>query len=215
MKGIEVKIEEEKAKSEKLILTLDAAKQEQFVSLKKENQEYLLKITSMHDEINQMNKQYEQLQHQVGHDSLKQKAITVYQRLTQVKEKRAELELSIEKAQLESGPQERARLLEQVKNDNLETSGMERKISEIQSQLKTIKEKIAVTGGELDAAEAEKQAKFEELIKKDAEMQEFLDIFDTKKDEIREQTLASEQFIVGLLQKIEVWDAYKINQLTF
>ena len=215
MKGIEVKIEEEKAKSEKLILTLDAAKQEQFVSLKKENQEYLLKKTSMHDEINQMNKQYEQLQHQVGHDSLKQKAITVYQRLTQVKEKRAELELSIEKAQLESGPQERARLLEQVKNDNLETSGMERKISEIQSQLKSIKEQIAVTGGELDAAEAEKQAKFEELIKKDTEMQEFLDIFDTKKDEIREQTLASEEFIVGLLQKIEVWDAYKINQLTF
>lgn len=201
---MELKVQEEQAKSEKLILNLDAVKQEQFAMLKKENQEYLATIADMHQSVDQMTVQYNQLQDKVGHDPLKEKAISLYQRLTQVKEKRAELELSIEKAQLESGPQERARLLEQVKNDNLETSGMERKISETQAQIKLLKEQIATAGGELDAAAAEKQAKFDELVKKDAEMQEFLDSFDAKKAEISDQSFQAEQQIVELLQKIEV-----------
>ena len=201
---MELKVQEEQAKSEKLILNLDAAKQEQFATLKNENQGYLATIADMHQSVDQMTMQYNQLQDKVGHDPLKEKAISLYQRLTQVKEKRAELELSIEKAQLESGPQERARLLEQVKNDNLETSGMERKISEIQAQIKLLKEQIATAGGELDAAAAEKQAKFDELVKKDAEMQEFLNSFDAKKAEISEQSFHAEQQIVELLQKIEV-----------
>ena len=199
---METKINQEQEKSEKLILNLDETRQSQFANLKTENKQYLEQIGQLKSTLEGLTAQYKQLEEQVGHNPLKQKAMSLYQRLTQVKEKRAELELSLQKSQLESGPQERNRLLEQVKTDNLETSGMERKIAETQDQIKKIKEQLSAIGGELDAAEADKQAKFEELIKKDAEMQEFLDSFDLKKDEIVSSSVVAQQDITGKLMKI-------------
>ena len=43
----------------------------------------------------------------------------------------------------EAGPQEKSRLLEQVKEDNQETSAMERKIVELEEQASRLKDEIA------------------------------------------------------------------------
>jgi intraflagellar transport protein 74 len=43
----------------------------------------------------------------------------------------------------DAGPQEKAKLLDQIKEDNLEMAGMERKISELEDQSKKLQQQIA------------------------------------------------------------------------
>ncbi|KAJ3336640.1 Intraflagellar transport protein 74, partial [Kappamyces sp. JEL0680] len=200
---LERQIQDEKKQAEQLILQLDAARQEQFHGLKKENEDHLRQIDLKTKELEAIQAQYTALQDKVSRDPQKQKAMALYQRLTAVKEKRAELELALQKAELESGPQERARLLEQVKNDNLETSGMERRIADMEGEIKNLREQLAAIGGEMDAAQADKQAKFDELVKKDEEMQQFLDAFEGKKLELSNASLQAEGEITEALQRIQ------------
>jgi intraflagellar transport protein 74 len=82
---------------------------------------------------------------------MKQRALQYFRKLSEAREKKNELELFIETAKGESGPQEKARLLEQVKNDNLETSAMERKIAELEDKIRTLKDQLGVLTGDLDA----------------------------------------------------------------
>lgn len=109
----------------------------------------------------------------------------------------------MKKSELESGPQERNRLLEQVKNDNLETGGMDRKISEMEAAIKSLKELIGISE-EVDPDLVEKQGKYDELVKKDGEMQEFLDVFEERRVEMERQSLAAEVEITEILAKIQV-----------
>jgi intraflagellar transport protein 74 len=204
IKEAEKKMAEEKALAEQLILKLaDTSKQAQYIELKRENELFLQEIREKTAKLDQLSAEYKRSEAQVGSNSQKQKAVSLYQKLTAVKEKRAELELVIQKTELESGPQERNRLLEQVKTDNLETSGMERKIAEVEASTKTVKEQLALIGGEMDQANEEKQLKYEELMKKDQEMQEFLDSFEVKREEIRNVSRETEGAIVLALARIQ------------
>ena len=170
--------------------------------MKQENEAYLLKMQQFQSELDLLSKEYAILQQQVSHDLVKQKAASLYEKLAKAKEKKAEFELAIQKSELESGPQERNRLLEQVKNDNLETSAMERKIADYEVKIAQLTKDTSLDT-ESDPAQVEKQAKFDELVQREKEMQEFMDSFPLTKNEISEQILSTETEITDLLTKIQ------------
>jgi intraflagellar transport protein 74 len=85
---------------------------------------------------------------------MKTSALELFKKLFEAKEKQTELELALNSLRQESGPQEKQRLLEQVKNDNLETSGMERKITELETEIKQMKDAIAANNSEINAGQS-------------------------------------------------------------
>jgi intraflagellar transport protein 74 len=87
------------------------------------------------------------MRNEVIGDSLKEKAILIYERLNESKIKFNDLESQVQGISNETAPQEKARLLEQVKQDNLETSGMERKITELNDEMKNINETLSQIQG--------------------------------------------------------------------
>ena len=74
---------------------------------------------------------------------MKQKAVLIHERLNESKSKRAELESSLGSNSVESASQEKARLLGKVKEDNVEISGMEKRIKELEEACQKIKDQMA------------------------------------------------------------------------
>ena len=140
-------------------------------------------------------------------------------KLSELKNKKTEIEQDLKSIDKETGPQERQKLLDQVKEDNLETSAMEKKIQEIEEKCKILKVENAQLNVELESGQsgihiytykdftnviADKNAKYEELLKRDKDMQTFLDAFEKKKKEYGERNFNIERNIENLLEKIRV-----------
>ncbi|KAI8813561.1 hypothetical protein BJ742DRAFT_434024 [Cladochytrium replicatum] len=79
---------------------------------------------------------------------------------------------------------------------------MERKIVELEDEATKLKGQISQLDIELDSQQGEKNAKYEELLKRDREMQSFLENFETKKREAHDRNAALEKSIVDLLDRI-------------
>jgi intraflagellar transport protein 74 len=208
IKQTEEKIAEQQHKADLLIKTLvsgpfypkDPAKQKIFGSMKQENRDCMTAMEEIQSKLEHFSKEYTVLQKKVNNDPVKKKAALLSHRLMQVKDKKSELELAIQKSRLESETQERKRLLEQVKNDNLEINAMGESVIEYEEKLSELKKELR--DKETDPAQVEKQAKFDELVKREKEMHEFMDGFSTKRNEILDQSLSTETEITDLLMSI-------------
>ena len=82
---------------------------------------------------------------------LKQKAVLIHERLNEAKSKRKELEAALGGDSDESAAQEKARLLVKVKEDNVEISGMEKRIKELEEASQKIKDQISLLDSEMES----------------------------------------------------------------
>ncbi|KAI8924012.1 hypothetical protein BC831DRAFT_12143 [Entophlyctis helioformis] len=119
IRDIEKQIGEERQKAEEQINELDPARRAEYLRLKDENDKHLAAISRFQDEMEQMAQKSQAMQLELSQDLIKQKAVSLHERLNEVREKKRELEEAIKKAENESGPQEKARLLDQVGDSNL------------------------------------------------------------------------------------------------
>ena len=158
-------------------------------------------------DLDKLHSKIEALGKELRLDSMKQKSLNLHEKKFELLAKKLELEQDVKALEHETGPQEKAKLLEQVKEDNLETVAMDRKITDLEEESKKLKETIAQYDMDLDntgGQQSEKNAKFEELIRRDREMQAFIDSFDTKMQENIERNSSMEKSIIGIMEKIKV-----------
>ncbi|EGF76616.1 hypothetical protein BATDEDRAFT_92593 [Batrachochytrium dendrobatidis JAM81] len=213
IRDIENQIAEEQQKAEDQINTLDPVKRLEYNKLKNENVKFLTNIESVQTDIEQQTHRVQKLQLELEMDPIKQKAVSLHERLNEARDRKRDLEESLRMADKESGPQEKARLLEQVREDNLETSGMDRKILELDDQVHKLRDQILQADAELDPAHEERNAKYEELLKRDREMQLFLDSFDEKRHKCVEKAQDAEATIVTLLKNIKTLSKKDMSNL--
>jgi intraflagellar transport protein 74 len=86
-------------------------------------------------------------------DQAKQTSLTIHEKLSELRAKKKELEDSLRAIENENGPNEKNKLLEQVKEDNQETSAMERKMGEMEEQVQRYKEQLSQLEMELDSGQ--------------------------------------------------------------
>lgn len=108
-------------------------------------------------------------------------------------------------AEKKGSPEElREALLQQVKTDNQEIASMERRITEIQSQITAVQDELDeeedADNEREDPAHEEKRLKYIELLKREGDMQTFLDTFEDNKQLEIEQSEKAQQNIVALLE---------------
>ncbi|KAJ1336333.1 hypothetical protein BSLG_007117 [Batrachochytrium salamandrivorans] len=213
IRDIKSQIEEGRQKADDQINTLDPEKKAEYIRLKNENTAFIASIEKLQAEIEKQTQRTHKLQSELSIEPIKQKAVLLHDRLKESKDKKSELENTLKKAENESGPQEKARLLEQVREDNLETSGMDRRILELEDQIHKLHEQISQADTELDPAQEERNAKYEELLKRDRDMQTFLDSFDERRHERMEKNREAEAGIVHLLERIRTLSKKDITNL--
>ncbi len=82
---------------------------------------------------------------------MKQKAVLIHERLNEAKAKKKELEISIGSNSEESCTQEKSRLLAKVKEDNVEITGMEKRIKELEESSQKAKDQIMQLDSEIES----------------------------------------------------------------
>ncbi|KAJ3038636.1 Intraflagellar transport protein 74 [Rhizophlyctis rosea] len=199
----EKQIEEERKHAEALINELDPERRSKYQELKSQNARFAAEAARLHVELEEYGKKAAALQEELRQVPIKQRALALHEKLAELRSRKRELEEAIAAIEGEAGPQEKARLLAQVKEDNQETSAMERKIAETEEQIMRTKEEISQLDMEMDSQQGEKNAKYEELLKRDKDMQAFIDAFDQKFKEGSERNTETEKGIVGLLERIK------------
>ncbi|KAJ3115659.1 Intraflagellar transport protein 74 [Phlyctochytrium bullatum] len=207
IREIEGYIEEERQKSESQINDLDPEKKSLYFDLKEQNARYIAEVQKRQVELDDLHLKI---------SSLQKRTLAAYDKLSGLRSKKQELEDSLKSLEKEAGPQEKTRLLEQVKEDNQETSAMERKIAELEEQSMRLKETLSQIELELDShncmegdmeifnVSAERNTKYEELLKRDKDMQAFIDSFEDRRTEFVNRNANEETAIVGLLDRIRV-----------
>ncbi|KAI9364869.1 hypothetical protein DFJ73DRAFT_353466 [Zopfochytrium polystomum] len=81
---------------------------------------------------------------------------------------------------------------------------MERKIAEYEEQVQRVSEALSQLEMEIDSGNGDRNSKYEELLKRDKDMQTFLDKFEEKKAEALQRNSQAEAAIVSYLDKIRV-----------
>ncbi|KAJ3334231.1 Intraflagellar transport protein 74 [Blyttiomyces sp. JEL0837] len=204
VRDLERSIDEERRKSEAQINELDAEKRAEYFEVKEQNSKYLAEISSRQMELEDLTSKASSLQQEIKFDSAKTRSFALYEKLSELRLKKRDIEDSLQAIENDSGPKEKNRLLEQVKEDNQETSAMERRISELEEQAQRIKEALSQLDLELDSGQADKNNKYEELLKRDKEMQQFIETFDERKTDALQRNKETERKIVSLLDRIKV-----------
>ncbi|TPX54840.1 hypothetical protein PhCBS80983_g05707 [Powellomyces hirtus] len=202
VREVELQIEQEQSRAEEQVNALDDERRAVYLRLQQENKVYAQDIAKKQAQLDSLAKQATALQQELSQEPVKLRALALGEKVTELVAKKAEMETQIKALESESGPQEKARLLQQVKEANQETSGMERKIGELQEQTQKLKEQLSGLDIELDSNQAEKNAKYEELLKRDKDMQSFLDSFEKRKTASEERNTAIEQKIVEMLERV-------------
>ncbi|KAI9327036.1 hypothetical protein BDR26DRAFT_103857 [Obelidium mucronatum] len=175
-----------------------------YLEAKDNNVRYTEEIQRRQMELDDLIAKESTLKQEIRHDSGKQRALAYYEKLMNLRNKREEIEDSLRELDKEAGPQEKSRLLEQVKEDNQETSAMERKIAELEEQAHRLKEGLSQIDMDTDTGgHGDKSGKYEELVKKDREMTTFLDNFDDRKADSIKKNQEIEKDIVQLLHRIK------------
>jgi intraflagellar transport protein 74 len=150
IRDMEQQVTIEQSKQEEQINSLDSSRKDQYMQLKATNSEYVQKIQVQEQSIEELQRQLLKTENELQKSSYHRRALELFQKLVESRQRNAELQNFLNQNS-ESGPQERDRLLQQVKNDNLETSGMERKIAEMEEQIRVLKDQIALHNLEQDS----------------------------------------------------------------
>lgn len=206
VRDLERQIEDEKRKAESLVNNLPPQQRQEYHELKRENEVKVLEIQRRQSEMDELNIKLRSLHEKLSKNPSKRKAFSLKTELQNVQEKKREQEEAAKKsaAAEENIPEERERLLARVKEDNQEIAGMERKVVEVEDQIRRLRGQISQIDSDLEAHQGERNAKYEELLKRDKDMQMFIDAFEERRDQATEKKASLEDNIEQYLERIKL-----------
>ncbi|EPZ35943.1 hypothetical protein O9G_003996 [Rozella allomycis CSF55] len=197
LKDINRLIEEENMKINQLISTLGDDLKSEYDNLRNkqgDDEKELLKLQKQTDDLKN---KYQQL--------AMKKAIEILVKIELAKQAISNEEQSTLRSQVESidANKEKEMLLNQ--EDNVEISTMERKIQELQESITKFKNVLQQQQDFDDSQNysAEKREKIQDLIKRDSEIQSFLNVYDAKKSNLELRIYESEKNISRITESIK------------
>eukprot|EP00163_Fabomonas_tropica_P027097 TRINITY_DN512_c0_g1_i6.p1 TRINITY_DN512_c0_g1~~TRINITY_DN512_c0_g1_i6.p1 ORF type:complete len:402 (-),score=123.30 TRINITY_DN512_c0_g1_i6:125-1330(-) len=188
------------SEAEAQLTELPEEKRHLYVELQRENTQYVQESANLNATLNDVNGKIRQLEEELKHDPLKQKAINLAEeKKALVKEKE---ELSKNATLNMTVAEEKEHLLSRVKEDNHEIALMEKQLNELKDALKTLKDHVKQVDTDLQEHTGEKSAKYRELLERDREMQEFIDNFGEQSNREKANIMEAQNTIVQQLKSI-------------
>ncbi|XP_072023682.1 intraflagellar transport protein 74 homolog [Amphiura filiformis] len=194
---VEVEIQQCRRMADTLVEDMNPQTKQKYVTLKQTNETLLQQLEVRQQELDALETKKYNLEEELSHSQVKQEAVRLYEQLHELEEKKASL---VAEEQARGSPaEERERLLKQVKDDNQEIAGMEKKIKELKEQIVSMQDEIHSLDIDIDEHQGEKNQKYKELKKREETMNEFLDTFEESKIQETERKAALEENICELL----------------
>ncbi|XP_073259042.1 intraflagellar transport protein 74 homolog [Porites lutea] len=202
IKQLELELDQERRMAESLVEDMPPDQRAKYAKLKNVNNSLQLDLERKQQELDALTTRIQNLEDEVSSSHIKQEAVTLYEKLNELGEKKQSLVDEMEKENKGTPAEERERLLKQVKEDNQEIASMERKTAELREKIETLNGEIQQLDMDLEEHQGERNVKYKELKKREETMDDFLDTFEEVKanEQTRKQQL--ENTIVNILEHI-------------
>jgi len=200
IKQLELELDQEKRMAESLVEDMPPDQKAKYAQLKNVNNSLQSDLEQKQQELDALTTRIQNLEDEVSSSPVKQEAVTLYEKLNELEEKKQSLVDEMEKENRGTPAEERERLLKQVKEDNQEIASMERKTAELRERIETVNGEIQQLDMDLEEHQGERNVKYKELKKREETMDDFLDTFEEVKanEQARKQQL--ENTIVNVLE---------------
>ncbi|TPX52694.1 hypothetical protein SeMB42_g01233 [Synchytrium endobioticum] len=207
LKQVETLVNEERKKAEAHVEGMDPESRREYRHIKEEAANLSISLQKQQADLDELTRRGAQLESELGQDPLKQRAVKLRAKLAHLQSKRAELESTI-KTNNNPPAMDKSLLLHKVKQDNQDIAAMERRIAELEEKrLRVLSEMEKYTDNPARSSctdlGGDKSAKYEELVKRDKEMQTYLDSYDGKWKEVVDKNNTAEKRIVTLLDRLK------------
>ncbi|XP_078353476.1 intraflagellar transport protein 74 homolog [Oculina patagonica] len=200
IKQLELELDQERRMAESLVEDMPPDQKAKYAKLKNVNNSLQSELEQKQQELDALTTRIQNLEDEVSSSPVKQEAVTLYEKLNELGEKKQSLVDEMEKENRGTPAEERERLLKQVKEDNQEIASMERKTAELREKIETVNGEIQQLDMDLEEHQGERNVKYKELKKREETMDDFLETFEEVKanEQARKQQL--ENSIVNLLE---------------
>lgn len=200
IKQLEIELDQERRMAESLVEDMPPDQRAKYAQLKNVNNSLQAELEQKQQDLDALATRIQNLEDEVSSSPVKQEAVTLYEKLNELGEKKQSLLDEMEKENKGTPAEERERLLKQVKEDNQEIASMERKTSELREKIETVNGEIQQLDMDLEEHQGERNVKYKELKKREETMDEFLETFEEVKanEQARKQQLESN--IVNVLE---------------
>lgn len=202
IKQLELELDQERRMAESLVEDMPPDQRAKYAKLKNVNNSLQSDLERKQQELDALTTRIQNLEDEVSSSHIKQEAVTLYEKLNELGEKKQSLLDEMEKENKGTPAEERERLLKQVKEDNQEIASMERKTAELREKIETLNGEIQQLDMDLEEHQGERNVKYKELKKREETMDDFLDTFEEVKanEQTRKQQL--ENTVVNILEHI-------------
>ncbi|XP_063279603.1 intraflagellar transport protein 74 homolog isoform X2 [Prinia subflava] len=193
-------IQHQKVVADDMIKYMTQENQAKYMEMKAANEKLSQELAVQQQELDALNVKEESLRAEIAHSGVKQKAVELYERLHELKERRDRM--IAEDKNMESPQEERERLLKQVKDDSQKIASMERQLAEVKEKTDYLRKVIQRLDTDLENHQGEENWKYKELKKKEENMDNFLETFEDVKNQELERKAQIEANIVALLEHL-------------
>lgn len=197
IQAVEEDIEREKA-ADDIIKDMTEENQIKYMEMKAANEKVSQELFAQQQELDALSMKEVSLRAEIAHSPVKLKAVQLYEKLSELEERRDQM--IAEDKNMESPWEERERLLKQVKEDNQEIASMERQLAEVRKKTSHFKKIIQQLDMDLEKRQGEENRKYKELKKREESMDSFLETFEEVKNQELEQKAQIEANIIALLE---------------
>lgn len=198
LKLVETELNTERNWAQTLVQQMEPEQQQRYRTLTHTTETLAKDLQVKQRRLDDLNEKIAEMEAELQANPIKREAAALHDQLRQQENKREALKSEVAAAAMESPEKQRERLLAQVKGDNQEMASMERRMVDLETEIRQRHEQEETEAGEM--IDEEKRAKYEELLRRDEEIQVFLSTFeDTKRQEMGQMEKASAN-IVALLE---------------
>ncbi|XP_031556313.1 intraflagellar transport protein 74 homolog [Actinia tenebrosa] len=201
IKQLEIELDQEHRMAESLVEDMPPDQKAKYAQLKNINKSLQSELEHKQQDLDSLNLKITSLEEEVSSSPVKQEAVSLYEKLNEMEEKKRSLLEEMEKENKGSPAEEKERLLKQVKEDNQEIASMDRRIGELREKIESLNTEIQQLDMDLEEHQGERNLKYKELKKREETMQEFLDTFEENKANEMSRKKELEGGIVALLEK--------------
>lgn len=196
----EKQLENEKKRTERLIESMDSSTKEKYDELLKEKTSLQEKANIMQQELDDLSKEQAYLEEEVALSPLKQEAFKLHLKIIEAEEKRAKLREE-ERCRI-SPEEEKERLLQKIKQDNMDIAAAEAQLSEKKKRMQEMEQELEQLETDMEHTQSEKQIKYNELRKREEIMEQFMSAFEQNKHDETNKLYKLETTIIEYLKNI-------------
>jgi intraflagellar transport protein 74 len=199
---VTAEIEVEKQKADGLVDEMDAGMKAQYMELKAEAAAMQDDIDGAQGSLDGLEQQIMGCESELSRNPIKREAVNLQRAISELTVKRDNLAEEMAADDKGTPEEQRERMLGKVKEDNQAISAMTQKIQELTNRVNEVQTAMADLDEDEDDGNDEKRRKYQELVKRDEEMENFFVQFPKLKEDEVDRINTVENQIVAALDQI-------------